>query len=379
MVSSAAEFASDGRPPARPRAGRDRHRSHRPGAVAAGAHGLGGRGPARRGPAPDRRDHGQHLGLARPGSAGAAPVAPCSRAGGGTAPTAGRWSSTLTGGPASRSAPAAGASRRSPSARCPRIPGPWSAGGSIPSPGRSRSRPTTASPMTVAPFDAGREPATPDGAGTEPGPAAARRRAPRRRARPPISTASSRRRRCAPAVATSGSSAPGRWARVAAAASLDRGPHGLDGRCVNGPLRGGHRAPLERGRPRLALRRRPVRGDAFPLRRDRRPRLGAEPRARASRAGLRERRLRRDPHRRRVRGRGSLRRPPAAPAPSRPRTPSCSRPSPTSPTPASAMRPRRLESPRPEDRWVAEQPAAQPLRPLRRRLSASTRRRPGVR
>ena len=46
----------------------------------------------------------------------------------------------------------------------------------------------------------------------------------------------------------------------------------------------------------------------------------------------------------------------------------CCRPSPTSPTRASAMRPRQRESPEPEDRWVAAQPAAQPLRPLRRRL-----------
>ena len=58
------------------------------------------------------------------------------------------------------------------------------------------------------------------------------------------------------------------------------------------PAASRHRPQLDRRRSRLAPRAGAVRGDALPLRRDRRPRLGAEPRSSSCPKALAERRLR---------------------------------------------------------------------------------------
>ena len=152
----------------------------------------------------------------------------------------------------------------------------------------------------------------------------------------------------------------GRWGFTAAAST--------------GPLRAVTGRRLERRRARLALRRRGLRGDALPLRRRRRPRLGAGARARDRRAAARAASTRSCSCARRTARTWSRSSSAGRRTPSRRPTRCCC---PTLHLPRLFVRARRAGArpapSRPEDRWVARNRPAQPLRPPRRWLSASTR------
>ena len=249
---------------------------------AAGAHGVGRRGSACRGAASaDGLTVTTWVWLAP----GAARRTPCPRRQlGRTAATAGHSSSTPTGSRASRSPPAGSATVRSPSAavdtRCVGVAGPIRPRRGATSAIGDHRRRIRSEPLG----ERGRA----GGPGDAPGPLmfAAELRG--------DSTPDASRRQAGGAGGAAGregsaSWSPGRSARAAAARWSTGAPVSTDG-CFNGPLRG-VTGRLERRRTRLAGRGRSVRRDAFPLRRDRRSRLGADPRARApGRAG--ERRLR---------------------------------------------------------------------------------------
>ena len=101
------------------------------------------------------------------------------------------------------------------------------------------------------------------------------------------------------------------------------------------PAAGGHRRGLARRRPRLAAGAGAVRGDALPRRRGRRPRLGAELRARAA-ATRCEAAPTRSSWRPAAPSTGSASSSAGPPAPRRRPTQCCCRPSPTWPTRASS-------------------------------------------